>query len=101
MQRPDSRAIRRARTISRLVGAVLGVVLGVVYGAYVITNSQGFLTQNRNVALAALLGSAVVGAASLALAAPLLSVDPFLWLQHTLDDAPVSQLVGGTAGLLI
>jgi len=101
MPGPDSKAIRRARTISRLVGAVLGIVLGVVYGAYVITNSQGFLTQNRSVALAALLGAAVTGAASLALAAPLLSVDPFLWLQRTLEEAPVSKLIGATAGLVV
>lgn len=97
----DSKAVRRARTISRLIGAVSGVVLGVVYGAYIITNSQGLLTQNRSIALAALLGAAVVGATSLALAAPLLSVDPFLWLQRTLEEAPLSQVVGATVGLVV
>jgi uncharacterized protein YacL len=101
MQRHDTKAIRRARAVSRLVGAVLGIVLGIVYGAYIITNSQGVLTQNRSVAIAALLGAAVTGAASLALAAPLLSVDPFLWLQRTLEDAPVSQVVGATVGLIV
>jgi uncharacterized protein YacL len=99
--RAESRAVRRARLISRLIGAALGVVVGVLYGGYVITNSQGLLTQNRSVALAALLGAAVVGAAALALAAPLLSVDPYLWLERTLAQAPAGQLVGATAGLVL
>jgi len=97
----DSKQIRRARVISRLVGAALGAVLGIVYGSYIITNSQGLLNQDRRVALAALLGACVVGSASLALAAPLLSVDPFLWLQRTLEEAPVSQLIGATVGLIV
>lgn len=101
MSRDNPRTLRRARVISRLVGATTGVVLGIVYGAYVITNSQGFLTQNRTVALAALLGAAVTGAAALAIAAPLLSVEPFIWLERTLADAPSGQVVGATLGLIL
>jgi uncharacterized protein YacL len=80
---------------------VLGVVVGIVYGGYVITGSQGLLTQNRTVALVALLGAALVGAAALALAAPLLTVEPFLWLERTLADAPVSELIGATVGVVL
>ena len=100
MRHTDSRAVKRARTISRLVGALLGLVLGVLYGAFVITNSQGFLTQNRTVAMIALIAAAATGGVSLALAAPLLSVDPFLWVQRTLEEAPIGQVVGATVGLV-
>jgi len=97
----DPASVRRARTLSRLIGAALGLVLGILYGAYIITNSQGFLTQNRNIALGALLAAGVTGAASLALAGPLLSVEPFLWLERTLDDAPIGQLVGAVVGVVV
>src|ERR1700726_4345825 len=80
--------VRHARTFSRFVGAAGGM-------------AQGFLTENRSVALAATLSAGVVGAAALALAGPLLSVDPFLWLERTLEEAPASQIVGATAGLVI
>ena len=93
--------VRRARTFSRFIGAAVGMVLGVLYGLFVLSNAQGFLTENRSVALAATLSAGVVGAAALALAGPLLSVDPFLWLERTLEEAPVSQIVGATAGLVI
>jgi uncharacterized protein YacL len=97
----DSRSVRRARVIARLIGAVLGVVVGVLYGGYVITSSQGFLNHNRTVALVALLGAAIVGAAALALAAPLLTVEPFLWLERSLADAPVGELIGATVGVVL
>ncbi|HWW10516.1 MAG TPA: PIN domain-containing protein [Candidatus Acidoferrales bacterium] len=93
--------VRRARTFSRFIGAAAGMVLGVLYGLFVLSNAQGFLTENRSVALAATLSAGVVGAAALALAGPLLSVDPFLWLERTLEEAPASQIVGATAGLVI
>ena len=93
--------VRHARTFSRFVGAAVGMVLGVLYGLFVLSNAQGFLTENRSVALAATLSAGVVGAAALALAGPLLSVDPFLWLERTLEEAPASQIVGATAGLVI
>src|SRR6202165_89155 len=93
--------IRRARTFSRFIGAAVGMVLGVLYGLFVLSNSQGFLTENRSVALAVTLSAGVVGAAALALAGPLLSVDPFLWLERTLEEAPASQIVGSTVGLVI
>ena len=55
--------------------------------------------------LAVLLGAGVAGAAALALAAPLLTVEPFLWLEDILDHAPAGELLGAlagaTAGLLI
>jgi len=93
--------VRHARTFSRFIGAAVGMVLGVLYGLFVLSNAQGFLTENRSVALAATLSAGVVGAAALALAGPLLSVDPFLWLERTLEEAPASQIVGATAGLVI
>ncbi|MBV9100033.1 MAG: hypothetical protein JOZ46_08100 [Candidatus Dormibacteraeota bacterium] len=93
--------VRRARTLSRFVGAVVGMVLGVMYGLFILSNSTGVLTDNRSVALAAVLAAGVAGAAALALAGPLLSVEPFLWLERTLEEAPAAQVVGATAGLLV
>jgi len=97
----DPRTIRRARTISRLVGASLGLVLGILYGAYVITNSQGILTQNRSIAFGSLLGAGVTGAAALALAGPLLTVEPFLWLEGALEEAPIAQVLGAVVSVVV
>jgi uncharacterized protein YacL len=94
------RSIRRARTLSRVIGAGFGFVFGVLYGVFILSNSQSVLTQSTTIAGAALLAAGAAGAASLALAAPLLSVDPYLWLERTLDEAPPSQIIGGLIGLI-
>jgi uncharacterized protein YacL len=94
------RSIRRARTLSRVIGAGLGFVFGVLYGAFILSDSRSVLTQNTTIAGAALIAAGAAGAASLALAAPLLSVDPYLWLERTLDEAPPSQVIGGLIGVL-
>ncbi|HEX6539327.1 MAG TPA: PIN domain nuclease [Candidatus Dormibacteraeota bacterium] len=97
----DPVRVRRARTLSRFVGAAAGMALGILYGTFVVANSSGFLTANKAVALAALLSAGVVGAICLALAAPLLSVDPYLWLERMLDEAPATQVLGATLGLIV
>ena len=84
------RSVRRARTLSRVIGASLGFVFGVLYGVFILSDSRSVLTQSTTAAGAALLAAGAAGAASLALAAPLLSVDPYLWLERTLDEAPAS-----------
>jgi uncharacterized protein YacL len=94
------RSIRRARTLSRLVGASLGFVFGVLYGVFILSDSRSVLTQSTTAAGAALLAAGAAGAASLALAAPLLSVEPYLWLERTLDEAPASQIIGSLIGLI-
>jgi uncharacterized protein YacL len=94
------RSIRRARTLSRIIGASFGFVFGVLYGVFILSDSQSVLNQSTTIAGAALLAAGAAGAASLALAAPLLSVEPYLWLERTLDEAPPSQIVGGLIGLL-
>src|SRR5438105_9770197 len=76
MHEHDPARIRRARTLSRIVGAAAGFVLGILYGTFVVTNSSGFLTQNRAVAMASLLAAGVAGAAPPSLVAPPLSVGP-------------------------
>jgi uncharacterized protein YacL len=93
--------VRRARTLARLVGAVVGMVAGVLYGSLLVKDSGGMLLSNRGVGLAALLATGVAGSAAMALAAPLLTVDPFLWLEHVLDDAPVSELIGALGGAIV
>ncbi|HEY8673777.1 MAG TPA: TRAM domain-containing protein [Candidatus Dormibacteraeota bacterium] len=94
------RSVRRARTLSRVIGASLGFVFGVLYGVFILSDSRSVLTQSTTAAGAALLAAGAAGAASLALAAPLLSVDPYLWLERTLDEAPASQIVGSLIGLI-
>jgi uncharacterized protein YacL len=74
--------------------------VGILYAAFILSDSRSVLTQNTTVAGAALLAAGAAGAASLALAAPLLSVDPYLWLERTLDEAPPSQVIGGLIGVL-
>ncbi|MBV8194326.1 MAG: PIN domain nuclease [Candidatus Dormibacteraeota bacterium] len=101
MHAHDPVRVRRARTLSRFIGVATGMALGVLYGTFIVSNSSGFLNQNRAIALIALLASGVVGAICLALAAPLLSVDPFLWLERMLDEAPASQIIGATLGLVV
>ena len=101
MQSHDPAVVRRARVIARIVGAAAGMALGTLYGTFIVSNSSGFLNQNTAVATAALLASGIVGAICLALAAPLLSVDPFLWLERMLDEAPASQIIASALGLLV
>ena len=94
------RSIQRARTLSRIIGAGLGFVFGVLYAVFILSNSQSTLTQSTSVAGATLLAAGAAGAASLALAAPLLTVEPYLWLERTLDEAPAGQIVGAAIGLV-
>jgi uncharacterized protein YacL len=100
MQPHADRTIRRARNLSRLIGAGVGFVFGVLYGVFILSGTPGVLTQNTTTAGAALLAAGAAGAASLALAAPLLSVEPYLWLERNLDEAPAGQLVGAVIGLI-
>ncbi len=95
-----ARSIRRARTLSRVIGAGLGFVFGILYAAFILSDPRNVLTHSPTIAGAALLAAGAAGAASLALAAPLLSVDPYLWLERTLDEAPPSQVIGGLIGVL-
>ncbi len=101
MPRHQPAAVKRARRIARLVGAVVGLLGGTFYGLWVIANSSGTLHDNLSVALAALLAAGFTGMLSGGLAGPLLSVEPFLWLEETLDEAPAPELIGGTIGLLV
>ncbi|MGA2283937.1 MAG: PIN domain-containing protein [Candidatus Dormibacteria bacterium] len=98
---PQTPRVRHARTLARLVGAVVGMVAGVLYGAYIARQTGGLLANGDSAALAVLLGTGVAGAAALALAAPLLTVDPFLWLENVLDNAPASELLGALVGLTV
>ena len=100
MQPHADRTIRRARNLSRIIGAGVGFVFGVLYGVFILSGTPGVLTQNTTTAGAALLAAGAAGAASLALAAPLLSVEPYLWLERNLDEAPAGQLVGAVIGLI-
>lgn len=100
MSRHSPTALRRARAASRVLGAVLGVVVGIFYAGFVITNSPGLFANNQTVTSVVLAGSAIVGAAALALAAPMLTVSPYLWLQALLDEAPVEQIIGALAGIV-
>lgn len=101
MHRHDPARVRRVRTLSRFVGAAAGMALGVLYGTFVVGNSSDAITHNKAIVLGALLSAGLVGAICLALAAPLLSVDPFLWLEQMLDEAPAVQILGATLGLII
>ena len=94
------RTIRRARNVSRIIGAGVGFVFGVLYGVFILSSTPGVLTENTTTAGAALLAAGAAGAASLALAAPLLSVEPYLWLERNLDEAPPAQLIGAMIGLI-
>jgi uncharacterized protein YacL len=94
------RTIQRARNVSRIIGAGVGFVFGVLYGVFILSGTPGVLTQNTTTAGAALLAAGAAGAASLALAAPLLSIEPYLWLERNLEEAPPGQLIGAMIGLI-
>jgi len=101
MPRHDPAPLKRIRRLARLVGALVGLLGGVFYGLWIISNSQGPLHSDRTVALIALLAAGAAGLISGALAGPLLSVEPFLWLERTLETAPAGELLGGVLGLLV
>jgi uncharacterized protein YacL len=93
-------ALRRARAASRGLGAILGVVVGIFYAGFVITNAPGIFANSQTVTAVVLAGSAIVGAAALALAAPMLTIAPYLWLEALLDEAPAGQIMGALAGVI-
>ncbi|MFN2451056.1 MAG: PIN/TRAM domain-containing protein [Candidatus Dormibacteria bacterium] len=92
--------VRRARVLARLLGAAVGILGGIFYGLFIISTS-GLFNHNTSLALASLLAAGVAGAAAFALAAPLLTVDPFLWLQDSIDGATPGELLGASIGLLV
>ncbi len=100
MARHRAETLRRARAGARAVGAVLGIVVGIFYAGFVITNAPGVFVHNQLLTTVTLTASAVVGAAALALAAPLLSVEPYLWVEQTLDEAPPAQIFGTVAAMV-
>ncbi|MGH7723306.1 MAG: PIN/TRAM domain-containing protein [Candidatus Dormibacteria bacterium] len=100
MPRHSGDTLRRARTIARGVGAILGVLLGIYYAGFVISNSPGVFGGDQVVVAITLAGTAVVGAAALALAGPLLTIEPYLWLEQTLDEAPVGEILGALVGIV-
>jgi uncharacterized protein YacL len=101
MPRHHPEGVRRARRIARLAGAVVGLLGGTFYGLWVIANSEGTLHDSRSAALIALLGAGFTGMVSGGLAAPMLSVEPYLWLEENLETAPAQQLIGGVIGLVV
>jgi uncharacterized protein YacL len=100
MTRHSPVTLRRARALSRGLGAILGVVVGIFYAGFVITNAPGLFAGNQTVTTVVLAGSAIVGAAALALATPMLTIAPYLWLEALLDEAPPGQIMGALAGIV-
>jgi uncharacterized protein YacL len=100
MPRHSPRNLRRARGLARTLGAVLGMVVGIFYARFVVINSPGVFGNDRLVISITLAGAAVVGATALALAAPLLTIEPYLWLEQMLDEAPVGQILGALIGII-
>ena len=100
MDRHDPRTLTHARVTARVVGALVGMLAGIFYGLFIISNIGGVL-QTQNNALLALIMIGVAGAASFALAAPLVTIEPFLWLEDALDTASPQELLGSIVGLLI
>lgn len=100
MARHPVSAIARARVIARIFGAITGTVIGIFYASFIITNSPTVFGPSTAVTMVTLVGSAIVGAAALALAGPLLTVEPYLWLERILDEAPAAQVLGALAGII-
>ena len=104
MPRHSPAAIRRARVIARTAGAILGIVVGVFYASFVVSNSPDVFAQlpgQVSVAKdAAVGGGAIVGAIALALAGPLVTVEPYLWLERVTNDAPAGEVLGAVAGII-
>lgn len=88
----------RARTIARLVGAPVGMVAGIVYGSYIL---MSYPSSFGDAVPVLVLSAGVAGAATFALAAPLVTVEPFLWLQRVLQEAPAGELIGALAGIVV
>ncbi len=101
MPRHSSAVVARARILSRIVGAILGVLVGISYAGFIITNSPDVFGPDKLVSGVVLAGSALVGAAALALAGPLLAVEPYLWLERMLDEAPPGEVVGALVGVTV
>lgn len=97
----DLATIRRIRGIARLLGALAGMIAGVLYSTYILAHSNSLFNGNQAVALAAVLAAGVAASATLALAAPRLTVDPYIWLRDVLERAPPAEVAGAVAGLVI
>ena len=81
---------------------MVGFLGGILYGGYVISANPGILDQGGGTwTKPALLLFAVAGAASIALAGPMLSVDPYLWLEQFLETAPAGEVFGAILGVLV
>jgi uncharacterized protein YacL len=100
MSRHSARSLSRARILARCLGAVLGTVVGFFYAGFVITNSPGVFGNDQLVTGITLAGTAIVGAAALALATPMLTVEPYLWLEQMLEEAPAQQIFGSLIGVI-
>lgn len=101
MSRHKQSAVNRARTLARLVGSTVGIVAGVFYGLFIVGNGPSVLRDDNRLALGVVLGSGLAGAAFFALAAPLVTVKPYLWLEDVLEKASPGELAGATAGLVV
>jgi uncharacterized protein YacL len=100
MSHHSAATLRRARLVARIVGAIIGLILGVFYAAFVISNTPGVFGNDPRLTGLTLAGSAVVGAVALALAGPMLTVEPYLWLEQMLDEAPMTQIFGALVGIV-
>lgn len=77
------------------------MVAGVLYSTYIVAHSTGLFNDSRAVTLAAVLAAGVATSATLALAMPLITVDPYFWLRDVLERAPPAEVAGAVAGLVI
>ncbi len=91
--------VHRTRSIARIIGACLGLLGGVMYGEFVLTNAPQFFSPDPVQRRATVVLIAAGGAAFLALAAPRVSIDAFLWIIRFVETVPPGQIVGAGLGL--
>ena len=101
MDRHDPHAIKRARRIARLAGALVGLILGLLYAVVVVQSITSVFSGRPVLVTVAVGGGGVVGLALGVVLGPVLSVDPYLWLEETLATASPSELAGGGLGLIV
>ncbi len=87
--------------IVQLVGGCLGVVLGVLYSGWVLANSVDVKTDPQFEIQILLIALAIGSGAAVALAAPYITIEPYLWLDDFLSNAPIPEVIAVTISLVV
>ncbi len=77
------------------------MVLGVLYSGWVLANSVDVKTDPQFEIQILLIALAIGSGAAVALAAPYITIEPYLWLDDFLSNAPIPEVIAVTISLVV